>query len=134
MIGAGRAHNREAALDLGPDVFVDLEDDRQEDIGEVDVVLDVFGKEIGARSAGVVRAGGTLVTITALPEFEPRYGRSVFFVVEPDRARLAQLVGLVREDSLRVLIRSRDSPAEVLQAFNAGRQVGGRPIVMVDEP
>ncbi|MGW4489225.1 NADP-dependent oxidoreductase [Amycolatopsis sp. NPDC004368] len=133
VIGTGRAGNREVALDLGADAFVDLENERLEDVGEVDVVLDVFGEEIGVRSAGLVRAGGTLVTIAAPPEVEPRYGRSVFFVVEADRARLAELVALVREGSLRVPIGSRHSLAEAPKAFASGRQGGGKPIVVVHE-
>jgi hypothetical protein len=36
-----------------------------------------------------VRAGGTLVTIATPPTVQPKDGRAIFFVVEPDRARLA---------------------------------------------
>ena len=133
VLGTGRAHHREVALDLGADAFVDLEHDKLEDVGEVDVVLDVFGEEIGVKSAGLVRAGGTLVTIAAPPEFEPRYGRSVFFVVEPDRAQLVQLAGLVREGSLRVLVGTRHSLEEAPKAFSTGRQGGGKPVVVLDE-
>ncbi|WP_290050034.1 NADP-dependent oxidoreductase [Amycolatopsis solani] len=132
VIGTGRARHRDVALDLGAAAFVDLENDKLEDVGEVDVVLYVFGEEIGKRSAGLVRAGGTLVTIAAPPDFEPRFGRSVFFVVEPDRAGLAQLAALVREGSLRVLIGSRHSLEETPKAFSTGRQGGGKPIVVVD--
>ncbi|GAB3906990.1 NADP-dependent oxidoreductase [Kibdelosporangium lantanae] len=97
VIGTGRAGNRDAALDLGADAFVDLETERLEDVGEVDVVLDVLGGEILQRSVGLVRAGGTLVTIAEPTEAAPRGGRTVFFVVEADRVRLAELVKLVRE-------------------------------------
>lgn len=133
VIGTGRAHHREIALDLGADAFVDLEHDKLEDVGEVDLVLDIFGEEIGERSAGLVRAGGTLVTIAAPPEFEPRHGRSVFFVVEADRAQLTQLAALVRDGSLRVPIGSRYALAEAPKAFGSGRPGGGKPIVVVTE-
>jgi NADPH:quinone reductase-like Zn-dependent oxidoreductase len=63
VIGTGRAADREAALGLGADVFVDLQADRLEQAGEVDVVFDVIGGEVLERSAPLVRAGGTLVTI-----------------------------------------------------------------------
>ena len=86
VIGTGRAADREAALGLGADAFVDLEADGLEDVGEVDVVFDVIGGEILDRSAPLVRAGGTLVTITSPPKARPADGRAVFFVVEPDRA------------------------------------------------
>ncbi|MEU0797095.1 hypothetical protein ABZ342_44135 [Amycolatopsis sp. NPDC005961] len=52
---------------------------------------------------------------------------------EADRAQLVQLAALVREGSLRVPIGSRHSLADVPKAFSAGRQGGGKPIVVVDE-
>ena len=50
VIGTGRAADRDRALDLGVEEFVDLESDRLEDVGEVDVVLDVIGGDIVRRS------------------------------------------------------------------------------------
>ena len=63
VIGTGHAGDREVALGLGADGFVDLQADRLEDAGEVDVAFDVIGGEVLERSAPLVRAGGTLVTI-----------------------------------------------------------------------
>jgi NADPH:quinone reductase-like Zn-dependent oxidoreductase len=91
VIGTGRAADQDTALGLGADAFLDLQPDQLEDAGEVDVVFDVIGGDVLGRSAAVVRAGGTLVTIATPPEVQPRDGRAVFFVVEPDRARLADL-------------------------------------------
>src|SRR6201992_802664 len=65
VIGTGRAADRETALGLGADAFVDLQADRLEETGEVDMVFDVIGAEVLERSAPLVRAGGTLVTIVA---------------------------------------------------------------------
>ena len=56
VIGTGRAGDRKAALGLGADAFVDLQADRLEDVGEVDVVFDVIGGEVLQRSAPLVRA------------------------------------------------------------------------------
>ncbi|MFJ5987111.1 NADP-dependent oxidoreductase [Lentzea sp. NPDC092896] len=131
VIGTGRAGNRAVALDLGADTFVDLQTERLEDVGEVDVVLDVFGGEILERSAGLVRAGGTLVTINEPAKARPRDGRTIFFVVEADRYRLAELAKLVREGSLRVLVGSQYPLAEAPAAFGAGRG-GGKSIIVVD--
>jgi len=133
VIGTGRAGNRDVALDLGADAFVDLQTERLEDVGDVDVVLDVFGGEILERSAGLIRPGGTLVTINEPTKARPRDGRTIFFVVEADRVRLAELAQLVREGSLRVLVGSRYSLAEVPTAFGSGRRGGGKPIVVIDE-
>src|SRR5436190_7278499 len=63
VIGAGRAGDRQTVLDFGAQEFVDLENDALEDVGEVDLVFDVIGGDIGKRSAGLIRAGGTLVSI-----------------------------------------------------------------------
>ena len=63
VIGTGRAGGRQTALDFGAQEFVDLDNDGLEDVGGVDLVFDVLGGDIAKRSAGVIRAGGTLVTI-----------------------------------------------------------------------
>ena len=63
VIGTGRAADRDTALGLGADAFVDLQAGRLEEAGEVDVVFDVIGGEVLERSVPLVRAGGTLVTI-----------------------------------------------------------------------
>ena len=64
VIGTGRAATRQTALDLGAHEFVDLDSDALEDVGEVDLVSVVIGGDISKRSAGLIRAGGTLVTVT----------------------------------------------------------------------
>ena len=74
VIGTGRAGDREVALGLGADAFVDLQADRLEDAGKVDVAFDVIGGEVLERSAPLVRPGGTLVTITGSPEGPGRTG------------------------------------------------------------
>ena len=80
---------------------MDLEADKLEDAGEVDVVLDVIGGEILDRSAALVRAGGTLVTTIREPTVQPKDGRAIFFVVEADRSRLADLAQRVRDGRLQ---------------------------------
>ncbi|HWD02518.1 MAG TPA: NADP-dependent oxidoreductase [Amycolatopsis sp.] len=100
VIGTGRAADRERALALGAARFLDLDTERLEDAGEADVVFDVIGGNVLARSAALVRAGGTLVTIATPPEVRPADGRAVFFVVEPDRTRLADLAERVRTGRL----------------------------------
>src|SRR6516164_3436101 len=63
VIGTGRAADRQKALDFGAKEFVDLDNDALEDVGEVNLVFDVIGGDIQKRSAGLIRAGGTLVTV-----------------------------------------------------------------------
>src|SRR4030095_7271299 len=67
VVGTGRAAQRQPALDFGAQEFVDLDNDALEDVAGVDLVFDVFGGDIGKRSAGLVRAGGMLVTVAGPP-------------------------------------------------------------------
>jgi len=58
-------------VDFGAKEFVDLDNDALEDVGEVDLVFDVIGGDIGKRSAGLIRAGGTLLSIVGRPRRGP---------------------------------------------------------------
>ncbi|MEV7220905.1 NADP-dependent oxidoreductase [Streptomyces sp. NPDC056353] len=134
VIATGRSADRDTALGLGADVFLDLESERLEDAGEADVVFDVIGGEILARSAALVRAGGTLVTIAQPPEVGPENGRAVFFVVEPDRAGLTALMQRVRDGRLKPSVGEVRPLAEAPEAFAPGGGKRGRTIIRVVPP
>jgi NADPH:quinone reductase-like Zn-dependent oxidoreductase len=133
VIGTGRAADRETALGLGADAFVDLQADRLEDVGQVDVVLDVIGGQVLERSAPLVRAGGTLVSTIGPPKVRPADGRAIFFVVEPDRLRLADLAQRVRSGRLRPIIGAVRPLAEAPAAFTPDHRVPGKTIIRVTE-
>jgi NADPH:quinone reductase-like Zn-dependent oxidoreductase len=133
VIGTGRAAAREMALGLGANAFVDLESDTLEDVGEVDVVLDVLGGDILDRSAALVRAGGTLVSIAGRATVQPRDGRAIFFVVEPDRARLVDLAQRVRDGRLKPLVGEVLPLADAPAAFAPQRRAPGKPIIQIVE-
>ncbi|MFC7845854.1 NADP-dependent oxidoreductase [Streptomyces sp. NPDC001046] len=134
VVGTGRAGSRETVLGLGADAFVDLRSDRLEDVGEVDLVLDVLGGEILDRSTALVRDGGTLVTVAEPPRIRPENGRAVFFVVEPDRVRLADLVRRVRDGRLRPLVGDVRPLSEAPAAFApGGKRAPGKTIIRVSE-
>src|SRR5204862_5598956 len=97
VIGTGRAADCQAALDFGAQEFVDLDNEALEDVGGVDLVFDVIGGDIQKRSAELVRAGGTLVTVVGPPEARPADGLAIDFVVESDRAQLSEIVRRVRD-------------------------------------
>jgi len=132
VIGTGRARDREAALGLGADAFVDLQADRLEDAGKVDVAFDVIGGEVLERSAPLVRAGGTLVTIVG-PPVRPADGRAIFFVVEPDRYRLADLAERVRSGRLNPIIGAVRPLTEAPSAFAPDRRMPGKTIIRVTD-
>jgi NADPH:quinone reductase-like Zn-dependent oxidoreductase len=133
VIGTGRAADRDIVLGLGAQSFLDLEAGDLSQAGEVDVVLDVVGGDVLARSAGLVRPGGTLVSVAMPPTVPPKDGRAVFFVVEPDRARLADLAQRVRTGRLKPIVGAVRPLAEAADAYARGRRTPGRTIIQVAE-
>jgi NADPH:quinone reductase-like Zn-dependent oxidoreductase len=133
VIGSGRAAQREAALDLGVDEFVDLQRDQLEDVGQVDVVFDVVGGEILDRSARLVRSGGALVTIAEPPRVQPDDARAIFFVVEPDRTRLATLEHMLQDERLRPNVGAVLPLAEAPKAFDPTHRARGKTIIRIGD-
>ena len=131
VIGTGRAGGRQMALDFGAQEFVDLDNDALEDVGGVDVVFDVIGGDIGKRSAGLIRAGGTLVTVTGPTEARPSGGLTIDFVVVPDRAQLSEIVRRARDGRLRTNIGNVSTLAEAVAAFNSTERRKGKTIIRV---
>ncbi|MEU8848113.1 NADP-dependent oxidoreductase [Streptomyces sp. NPDC048564] len=131
VIGTGRARDRDTALGVGADAFVDLQADKLEDVGEVDVVFDVIGGDILERSTALVRPGGTLVTIAEPVTVHPRDGRAVFFVVEPDRAGLTDLAQRLRDGRLKPIIGAVRPLTEAASAFTPGKRTPGKTIISV---
>ncbi|MEU1643040.1 NADP-dependent oxidoreductase [Micromonospora zamorensis] len=131
VIGTGRADDRAATLALGAQTFVDLDADDLRQVGEVDVVLDVIGGDILAQSTELVRPGGTLVTIAMPPTVQPRDGRAIFFVVEPDRVRLADLAQRLRTGRLNPVVGAVRPLAETAAAFARHRRTPGKTIIQV---
>jgi NADPH:quinone reductase-like Zn-dependent oxidoreductase len=133
VLGTGRAAHRDVATEAGVDEFVDLDRQRFEDVGGADLVFDTVGGDVLARSAAVVRPGGALVSIHTPPPAVPG-GRAVYFIVEPDRAQLAELADRVRTGRLRPLVRATYALPDTRQAFLAKH--GGIPgkvvLVVVD--
>jgi len=129
VIGTGRAADRQSALDFGAQEFVDLETDALEDVGGVDLVFDVIGGDIGKRSAGLIRAGGTLVSVVGPPEARPADGLAVDFVVESDRAQLSEIVQRVRDGRLRTNIGNVSTLDGAVAAFNRTERRKGKTII-----
>jgi NADPH:quinone reductase-like Zn-dependent oxidoreductase len=131
VIGTGRAADRQQALDFGAQEFVDLDNDALEDVGGVDLVFDVIGGDIAKRSAGLVRAGGTLVSVVGPPAARPDNGLAVDFVVESDRAQLNAIVQRVRDGRLRTNIGKIATLDEAVAAFNPTKRISGKTIIKV---
>jgi NADPH:quinone reductase-like Zn-dependent oxidoreductase len=133
VIGTGRATDRETALGLGVHTFLDLEADKLEDAGEVDVVLDVIGGKILDRSAALVRLGGTLITTISVPSVQPKDGRAIFFVVEADRSQLVELAQRLRDGRLKPIVGAERPLTEAPAAFAPDRRTPGKTIIRITE-
>jgi NADPH:quinone reductase-like Zn-dependent oxidoreductase len=131
VIGTGRAAGRQTALEFGAQEFVDLENDALEDVGGVDLVFDVIGGEIAKLSAGLIRAGGTLVTAVGPPETRPVNGLAIDFVVESDRAQLSEIVRRLRDGRLRTNIGKVSILDDAVAAFKRTERVKGKTIIRV---
>ena len=131
VIATGRAAHRQAALEFGAQEFMDLDNDAQEDVGEVDLVFDVIGGEIAKRSARLIRAGGTLVTIAGPTEARPADGRTVDFVVQSNRVQLNEIIQRVRKGQLRTNIGNVSALDDALVALNRTGRHKGKTIIRV---
>src|SRR5437763_4252111 len=131
VIGTGRAADRQTVLDFGAKEFVDLENAVLEDVGGVDLVFDVIGGDIGKRSAGLIRAAGTLVSVVGPPEARRADGLTVDFVVESDRAQLTEIVRRVRDGRLRTNIGNVSTLDDAVAAFNPTKRSKGKTIIRI---
>jgi NADPH:quinone reductase-like Zn-dependent oxidoreductase len=131
VIGTGRAADRQKALDFGAQEFVDLENERLEDVGAVDLVFDVIGGDIGKRSARLVRAGGTVVSVVGPSDARPDNALAVDFVVEADGEQLSEIVQRVRDGRLRTNIGTVSSLDDAVAALNSTARRLGKTIIRV---
>ncbi|KRC51597.1 NADPH:quinone reductase [Leifsonia sp. Root227] len=133
VVGIGRPAHRQRATEAGVHRFVETTGDWSQAVGEADLVFDVIGGEIGARSAGLVRDGGTFVTIAAPPPVQRPGVTAVFFVVEPERRQLNELARRVRDGRLRTFVGDVVSLDDAAGAFLNGSGGNGKTIVRVSE-
>lgn len=129
VIGTGRAADRQKAFDFGAQEFVDLENDVLEDVGGIDLVFDVVGGDIGKRSAGLIRAGGTLVSVVGPPEVRPVDALTIDFVVTSDRGQLVEIVQRVRDGRLRTNIGNVAGLDDAVAALNPTERITGKTII-----
>jgi NADPH:quinone reductase-like Zn-dependent oxidoreductase len=131
VIGTGRAADRQKVLDFGAAAFLDLDNDTLEEVGSVDLVLDVIGGDIQKRSATMLRPGGILVSVVGPVEASPVDGSSIDFVVEADRTQLNEIVQRVRDGRLRTNIGSVTSLDAAIAALNPVERANGKAIIHV---
>ena len=103
VIATASGHNLEYARSLGADEVIDYRVSKFEDtVRDVDAVFDTVGGETLARSWGVLKPGGKLVTVAAAGEVATdERTKQAFFIVETSRAQLVEVARLIDAGTLR---------------------------------
>ncbi len=131
VIGTGRADGCQTALDYGAQEYVDLDNDELETLEKVDMVFDIFGGDIAKRSAGVIREGGTLVSIAGPAEVTPEGGRMVDFIVEANRQQLIELAKLVQEAKIKTNVGNIAAFDDAIAAFAPNLRIKGKTVIRI---
>lgn len=96
------------ASELGADHAIDYKADRFEDrVEPVDIVFDLVGGETQARSWGVLKPGGILVSTLGPPDEEQARAhgvRSAGYMAQPNGLQLAEIDRLIAEGRVRPVV------------------------------
>ncbi len=124
VIGTATQNDTRSLCELGADEVIDYTVVRFEDeLRDLDVVLDTVGGDTLERSWQVLRPGGVLVTIagSAPADKAAQYGvRGVDFIVEPSRAQLIEIAGLIEAGEVRPIVEATFPLEQARAAFERG--------------
>ncbi len=108
VIATASTANQDLLKQLGADVAIDYTKQKFEDIvKDVDVVMDTVGEDTLARSYGVVKKGGFIVSLVARPdraELEKHGIRGAPMSVAPNSDELAEITKLIDAKKVKVIV------------------------------
>ncbi len=108
VIATASTANQDLLKQLGADVAIDYTKTRFEEIAkDVDAVLDPVGKETLARSYGVVKKGGIVMSLVARPdpvELKKHGIRGAGISVHPDAEDLAEIAHLIDAGKIKPVV------------------------------
>src|SRR5213082_3878367 len=108
VIATASTANQDLLKQLGADLAIDYTKTRFEDVArDVDAVLDPVGKETLARSYGVVKKGGIVMSLVARPdpaEIKKRGIRGAGISVHPDSEDLAEIAQLIDAGKIKPIV------------------------------
>lgn len=108
VIATASEKNHAYLKDLGADVVIDYNTQKFEEIAkDVDVVLDSIGGDTQDRSFGVLKKGGTIVSIVGpvSPQKAAEHGvRGKAMLVQPSAAQLAEIGALIDQEKVKVVV------------------------------
>jgi len=120
VIATASTANQDLLKQLGADVAIDYTKQKFEDVAkDVDVVLDSVGKDTLARSYGVVKKGGFIVTLVARidqAELDKHGIRGASLGVEPNSSELAEIGKLIDEKKIKVVVSQTFPLSEAMKA------------------
>jgi NADPH:quinone reductase-like Zn-dependent oxidoreductase len=120
VIATASTANQDFLKQLGADVAIDYTKQKFEDVAkDVDVVLDSIGRDTLARSYGVVKKGGLIVSLVARPkesELEKHGIRGAALNVEPNSEELAEIGKLIDDKKIKVIVSQTFPLSEAMKA------------------
>src|SRR5207249_4480579 len=141
VIATASTANQDLLKRLGADVAVDYTKTKFEDVAkDVDAVLDPVGKETLARSYGVVKKGGIVISLVALPdkaELQKRGIRGAAISAHPDAGDLAEIAQMIDAGKIKPIVTQvlPLSEAVVAQQQAATHHTRGKVVLRIaDEP
>lgn len=141
VIATASTANQDFLKQLGADAAIDYTKTKFEDVAKnVDVVLDSVGKDTLARSYGVVKRGGFIVTLVARidqAELDKHGIRGVSLGVEPDSNELTEIGKLIDEKKIKVIVSQTFPLSEAIKAqeqIATGHTRGKIVLKVADEP
>jgi NADPH:quinone reductase-like Zn-dependent oxidoreductase len=107
VIGTASARNAEFLKSLGADTVIDYRATRFENVVKnVDLVIDTIGGDTLARSYGVIRKGGRIISLIEKPDAQKAQQFGVQsgerLVVYPSGTQLTEIAQMVDADALKV--------------------------------
>ncbi|NUV30210.1 MULTISPECIES: NADP-dependent oxidoreductase [Streptomyces] len=141
VIGTASAPKHDLLRELGADEVVDYRTtDVAEAVDGVDMVLDPLGGETRARSVGLLRPGGTLVSLLSggtaeeVARAAERGVRTATMLVEADHAGMNAVADLVAAGALRPRVEATFPLAEAAAAHRLGEtgRTTGKIVLEVD--
>ena len=141
VIATASTANQDLLKQLGADVAIDYTKQKFEDVAkDVDVVLDSVGKDTLARSYGIVKKGGFIVTLVSRldqAELDKHGIRGASLGVEPNSNELTEIGKLIDEEKIKVVVSQTFPLAEAMKAQEqvaTGHTRGKIVLKVADEP
>ena len=120
VIGTASARNAAFVKNLGADEVIDYATTKFEDVvKDVDVVFDLMGGDTLARSYGVVKRGGAIVSAAGVPDAEQLAAHGLqgqMIGMRPDKAQFEALTTLIEAGKVKPIIETILPLAEIKQA------------------